>query len=70
MEHQLSLTALLNRLVPGPVNALFDLLRIPHEAGHPWTNWLAMEVLVAAIIVVVFALCLSTIQASCSTFSN
>ena len=56
MEHQLSLTALLNRLVPGPVNALFDLLRIPHEAGHPWTNWLSMEVLVAAIIVVLFAL--------------
>lgn len=56
MEHQLWLTGLLNRLIPGPADALFNVLRIPHDHAYPWTNWFSMEILVAAIIVVVFGL--------------
>lgn len=56
MEHELWLTALLNRSLAGPANAFFYALRIPHEAAHPWSNALSMEMLVVAIIVVVFAI--------------
>jgi len=56
MEHELWLTAFFNRSLAAPANAFFDALRIPHNAAQPWTNALSMEVLVAAIIVVLFAI--------------
>ncbi len=56
-EKILWFTALLNRLFAGPVNALLQALHIrvtdPHE---PIPNYLAMQVLVALIIVGVFVL--------------
>ena len=56
MEHELWLTALLNRFLAVPANALLNAASIPHEAAHPWANWASMEALVALIILVVFAL--------------
>ena len=55
-EHELGLTSLFNEYMPGAGRAVLDLFRIPVEdAAHPWPNWLVMELMVVAIIVVVFA---------------
>jgi F-type H+-transporting ATPase subunit a len=56
MEHELWLTALLNRVVAAPADAVLNAVKVAHDPAHPWSNWLAMELLVVAIIVVVFAL--------------
>lgn len=56
MEHELWLTALLNRFLAGPANAVLDAVKLQHDAAHPWSNWFSMELLVVAIIMVVFAL--------------
>jgi F-type H+-transporting ATPase subunit a len=55
MEHELWLTALLNLFLAGPANAVLNAVKVSHEAAHPWSNWFSMELLVAAIIVGVFA---------------
>jgi F-type H+-transporting ATPase subunit a len=55
-EHENWLAALLNHTLAGPANAILDAARIGHEPAHPWSNWMAMELLVALLIVVVFAL--------------
>src|SRR5271166_429562 len=56
MEHELWLTALLNRILAGPANAVLDAVKWQHNPAHPWSNWLSMELLVVAIIVVLFAI--------------
>jgi F-type H+-transporting ATPase subunit a len=56
-EHEVWLTALLNRYLAGPATSLLQTLNIPVEdPAHPWANWMSMELLVVAIIVVVFAM--------------
>ncbi|MGI8744864.1 MAG: F0F1 ATP synthase subunit A [Bryobacteraceae bacterium] len=55
-EHEIWLTALLNRYLAGPADTVLDAVKAPHDPAHPWSNWLSMELLVVAIIVVVFAL--------------
>ena len=53
MEHELWFTAILNRILAGPVAAL--LVRLGHpaaDAGHPIPNYAAMEILVTLIILV------------------
>ena len=55
-EHELGVTSLFNEYMPGAGKAFLDLFRIPVEdAAHPWPNWLVMELMVVAIIVVLFA---------------
>src|SRR5208283_1980812 len=57
MEHEIWLTAFLNKYLAGPGNAMLSWVGMKAEIpGHPWANYVAMEILVAAIIVVVFAL--------------
>lgn len=56
MEHEIWLTALLNRWLAGPADAVLNAVGAPHNAAHPWSNWMSMELLVAAIIVVTFAI--------------
>jgi F-type H+-transporting ATPase subunit a len=56
MENELWLTALLNRFLAAPANAVLNAVRLQHDAAHPWSNWLSMELLVVAVIVVVFAI--------------
>ena len=53
MEHELWLTAILNKFLGGPVAALLAALRHPAaDAAHPIPNYFAMELLVAALIIV------------------
>ena len=56
-EHELWFTALLNQSLAGPANAILNAVGIPaHDPSKPWANYMAMQILVAAIIILVFAL--------------
>jgi F-type H+-transporting ATPase subunit a len=55
MEHEVWLTVLLNHWVAGPADAVLKAINVAHDPAHPWSNWASMELLVAAIIVIVFA---------------
>jgi F-type H+-transporting ATPase subunit a len=55
MEHEIWITALLNNALAGPANALLDTVGLKHDPSHPWSNWMAIEVLVALILLVFFA---------------
>ncbi len=53
MEHELWFTAILNKILGGPVAALLVSLRHPAaDAAHPIPNYIAMEILVAIVILV------------------
>jgi F-type H+-transporting ATPase subunit a len=57
MEHELWLTALFNKFLAGPANAALALVGMkPADPAHPWVNYVTMEIAVAAIVVVVFAM--------------
>ncbi len=55
-EHEIWLAALFNRFLAGPADALLDALKVTHDPAHPWSNWMTMELLVVALIVVTFAI--------------
>jgi F-type H+-transporting ATPase subunit a len=56
-HHQLWFTALLNRYLAGPANAVLNLCGFHAEhPDNPWPNWFAMEILVALILVILFAI--------------
>jgi F-type H+-transporting ATPase subunit a len=56
-ETELWVTALFNAFLAGPTTAALRWLHVPPEdPAHPWTNFVAMEVLVALIIILLFAL--------------
>ncbi len=56
-EHELWVTALLNRFLAAPANAVLSSVGIHAEnPAHPWSNFVAMEIVVALIIVIVFAM--------------
>jgi F-type H+-transporting ATPase subunit a len=53
MEHELWFTAIMNKLLGGPVAALLAFLGFPAaDPAHPIPNYLAMEFLVALIILI------------------
>jgi F-type H+-transporting ATPase subunit a len=55
-EHELALTALFNEYLAAPANALLGALGITAEhPKHPWPNWLVMQLLVVALIMVTVA---------------
>ncbi len=55
-ERELALTALFNQYLAGPANALLGAIGItPEHPKHPWPNWLVMELLVVALIMVTVA---------------
>ena len=57
MEHEIWLTALFNKYLAGPANTMLSWVGMKAEnPAQPWANYVVMEILVAAIIVVVFAL--------------
>jgi F-type H+-transporting ATPase subunit a len=56
MPEQLPFTALLNRVFGGVANALLDALHVHHEAAAPIPNYVAMQILVVALLIVVFLL--------------
>lgn len=51
MEHELWLTKLLNEYAAGFANAVLSVFHQP-ASPHPWANWMAMELLVIAILMV------------------
>jgi F-type H+-transporting ATPase subunit a len=48
-------TALFNRFLAAPLDALWNALGVTHNPAHPWENWFSMEILVVAIIMILFA---------------
>jgi F-type H+-transporting ATPase subunit a len=54
-ETEVWTSVLFNRVVAGPLDALWNALGVPHDHAHPWDNALSMEVLVVFIILVLFA---------------
>lgn len=56
-EHELWITALLNRYLAGFANSLLSLVGLHAEnVDKPWANFIALQLLVAVLIVVGFAL--------------
>ena len=56
MEHELWFTKLLNDYAPGAANAILALFRQhAHNPERPWQNFVSMQILVAVIILVLFA---------------
>jgi F-type H+-transporting ATPase subunit a len=52
--HELWFTALLNRYLAGVANALLGIFGLhAHDPAHPWTNYVAMNLLVFLILVVI-----------------
>jgi len=49
-------TALFNRFLAGPMDAFWNALGVAHDHAHPWEAWLTMEILVVAVILVLFAI--------------
>ncbi|MDX2154221.1 MAG: F0F1 ATP synthase subunit A [Bryobacteraceae bacterium] len=55
-HHELWLTALFNQYLAGPANAALALVGVhPHDPAKPWSNFMTMQILVAVIIMIVFA---------------
>jgi F-type H+-transporting ATPase subunit a len=55
MEHELSLTAFFNDNLAGLGQSLLGMFG-QHAEARPWSNWMVMQLLVFAIVVVVFAI--------------
>jgi F-type H+-transporting ATPase subunit a len=55
-ESELWLTKLFNQFLAGPANAVLDAVHMQHDAAKPWANYVVMEILVAVIVVVLFAM--------------
>src|SRR5580658_1847957 len=52
-EHELWLTALFNEHLAGVANSILSLVRLTaQDPQHPWQNWIVMELLVVAILIV------------------
>ncbi len=56
-EHELWITKLFNDYLAAPANAILNIFgQTAHNPARPWANFIAMEILVALIIMVMFAL--------------
>src|SRR5580692_1520147 len=56
MEHEIWITALLNSTLAAPANAVMGAVGLNDDPSHPWSNWMAIEILVTLILVVLFAI--------------
>jgi F-type H+-transporting ATPase subunit a len=57
MEHEIIITRLFNDYLAGPAIAILNMVGVHAEhPDRPWTNYITMQILVALLIVVVFAI--------------
>jgi F-type H+-transporting ATPase subunit a len=64
MRHELWITGLFNRLLAGPANAFLNAIHYPaRDAAHPWADWLACEIVVVLLMVLLFAFLRSRLSA-------
>jgi F-type H+-transporting ATPase subunit a len=62
-HHELWFTKLLNDYLAGPANAVLSIAGMQAaDPARPWANFIAMEILVALIIVVLFAIIKSSLS--------
>ena len=54
MPEQLPFTALLNRIFGGVANALLDAVHVQHDPQAPIADFVAMQILVVALLLLVF----------------
>lgn len=67
MEHEPEfwLTTLFNEYLSAPANSVLNAIGHPaQDPAHPWATWLVIEILVVAIIVVLFGILRSRLSAS------
>src|SRR6266852_1181926 len=65
-EHEVELwtTKLFNQYLASPLDAFLTAIGKPAaDPAHPWENWITMEILVVAIIMVLFAMLRSRLSA-------
>lgn len=56
-ESEVWTTVLFNRFLAGPLDSFLNAIGHPAaDPAHPWENWLTMEILVVAIILILFAI--------------
>ena len=56
-EHELAITSLFNDYLAGPANAVLGMFGItPENPKHPWADWMVMELVVVALIMLVVAI--------------
>jgi F-type H+-transporting ATPase subunit a len=56
MERELWISIPFNRLLADPANSALNAVGLPaHDPAHPWANWLTCEILVVALIILLFA---------------
>jgi F-type H+-transporting ATPase subunit a len=64
-EIELALTGLFNQYLAEPANAVLGMMGMAAEnPKHPWPNWLVMEILVVALIMLTVALLRSQLSAA------
>jgi F-type H+-transporting ATPase subunit a len=64
MEHELGLTALFNDYLAGLGTAILGIFQVhPENAARPWENWLVMEILVVALLMITVAILRSSLSA-------
>jgi F-type H+-transporting ATPase subunit a len=56
IEPQLWITKIFNQYLAGVANSVLDMVHMEHNPRAPWANFVCMELLVALIIVVLFAM--------------
>ena len=57
MEHELAITAFFNTSLPGVANAILAWFGLHAEnPARPWANYMTMQILVALIVIVLFAI--------------
>jgi F-type H+-transporting ATPase subunit a len=57
MEEQLGLTALFNQYLAGVGNSILNLVHLTaKDPQHPWENWIVMELLVVALLMITVAI--------------
>ncbi len=55
-EHELLLTRFFNQYLGGAANSILSAVHVtPDDPAHPWQNWLVMEILVVALLILLFA---------------